>query len=146
MTEFARNPDGSIPLSVTRGIDPGPWRDARVARAIFGETVTVSWCATSGCIDIPYKIGDPDPDVMAIWKHPDYGRTWVSCPKYSTDIKAAFDAANRVGLFDDPMIALRGSKGLGWFVNNVQPGGWTLLGVGETPEDAICSAILELHG
>lgn len=74
----------------------GPELDKAIAEAIFGEEVTVTWCATSGCLDLPTPKDFPhgeDPDVMAIWKHPDHGRHWVSCPKYSTDLNAAFEAA-----------------------------------------------------
>ena len=89
-------------------IKPGPELDRAVAEAV-DPCCSVGMCASSGCIDIPAsQVGDTaatDPDVLAVWKWKDE-RNWRTLPKFSTDLNAAFEAAEAAGLFSGPDPAL----------------------------------------
>ena len=132
-------------------IKPGVELDRAVAEAAE-PWCTVGMCASSGCIDIPVsEIGD-DPDVLAVWKW-DGERNWRKLPKFSTDLNAAFAAAEKVGLFhrDRDAFLCRtpyGKKGSGeeWKVWCEQKGKlrYECSHHGSTPALAICAAILKL--
>lgn len=134
-------------------IKPGPELDKAVAEAV-DPYCSVGMCASSGCIDIPVSAtgdtAETDPDVLAVWKW-DGERNWRTLPKFSTDLNAAFAAAEKV--FDCGFAVHTAGKPVG---------GWKrfqcIVGVGwdgeraesqiqveaETPALAVCAAILKL--
>ncbi len=127
-------------------ITPGPILDRAVAVAA-DPRCSVGMCASSGCIDIPASECDTpatDIDVLAVWKWKGE-RNWRTLPKFSTDLNAAFEAAEAAGLFPTTLC-----RPLNF---------WRALGVDElsetwpaseqddeyydTPALAICGAILK---
>jgi len=138
-------------------IKAGPELDRAVAEAV-DPYCSVGMCASSGCIDIPSsQIGDTaatDPDVLAVWKW-DGERNWRTLPKFSTDLNAAFAAAEKTFLFGD------GRRGLQFAVaKDDAPREWRMVerytefgyrhttpicvASDSTPALAICAAILKL--
>ena len=124
-------------------ITPGPELDRAVAVAAV-PYCSVGMCASSGCIDIPASECDTaatDPDVLAVWKWKGE-RNWRTLPKFSTDLNAAFEAAEEVGLFDDGM-SLRKSRDGVWRVWDDEIDELVVSAL--TPARAICAAILKLR-
>lgn len=80
----------------------GIWADRELDRAVavaVDHQCSVGLCASSGCIDIPCSAtgdtSESDPDVLAVWKW-NGERNWRTLPKFSTDLNAAFEAAEKV--------------------------------------------------
>lgn len=125
-------------------IKPGPELDRAVAEAVDPHC-SVGMCASSGCIDIPAsQVGGTaatDPDVLAVWKW-DGERTWRTLPKFSTDLNAAFRAAEKGHLFVGYLLGLCDE---GWYFQDYSER--EMPDVFEpTPALAICVAILKLAG
>ena len=128
-------------------IKPGAELDRAVAEAVE-PWCSVGMCASSGCIDIPAsEIGDTaesDPDVLAVWKW-DGERNWRKLPKFSTDLNAAFAAAEKAGLFDDPDVMVARDEVNQWrVVRHLGLRDWDTMAIQATPALAICAAILKL--
>ena len=125
-------------------ITPGPELDRAVAEAA-NPYCTVGMCASSGCIDIPASECDTpatDIDVLAVWKWKGE-RNWRTLPKFSTHLNAAFEAAERLGLWDhttaDDIMSLTKDDGQ-WHMQCCK---WHK--TAPTPALAICAAILKLR-
>lgn len=116
-------------------IEPGRELDRAVAEAIGAEW-RESWKADDGC----WK--------MAAWYFADGSPAWHRLPSFSTDLNAAFTAADKVGLFpvDGMRFLRRETDGL-WAVVEIYtntPYEAYVIGQARTPALAICAAILKL--
>ena len=126
---------------------PGPELDQTVAVAA-DPWCSVGMCASSGCIDIPASAtgdtAESDPDVLAVWKW-NGERNWRTLPKFSTDLNAAFAAAESAGLFGEPDVMVARDELRQWrVVKHLGLRDWETLAIQPTPSLAICAAILEL--
>lgn len=141
--------DGDV-FSFVERRQAGRELDRAVAEAVDPHC-SVGMCASSGCIDIPAtQSGDTaatDRDVLAVWKW-DGERNWRTLPEFSTDLNAAFAAAEIVvaQVWDEDQRDWELSPYIG-----SDERGWTCsLGCDEdrvfeaTPALAICAAILKL--
>ena len=136
-------------------IKPGLELDQAIAEAV-DPYCSVGMCASSGCIDIPVSkcnTAATDVDVLAVWKW-NGERNWRTLPKSSTDLNAAFAAAEKAGLFQECEHILGKTpehccNGGSWFMNHTRDRDDELdrdseVGSGPTPALAICAAILKL--
>jgi len=127
-------------------IKPGPELDQAVAEAV-NPWCSVGMCASSGCIDLPVsQVGDTvetDPDVLAVWKW-NGRREWRTLPKFSTDLNAAFKAAQET--FGQNGFRVYCDDKHSWCEHWKRPGDPNSLIHGEasTPALAICAALLKL--
>ena len=77
---------------------------------------------------------------MEGWHHPD-GWCYRTLPEFEEDLRAAFSAAIKVGLFTTGKHILGCSANGEWFVNDSE---YNEVGHAEHPALAICMAILKL--
>ena len=120
-------------------IKPGPELDRAVAEAV-DPLCTVAMCVADGCRDAP---PDTEGDVLAVWKW-NGERTYILLPKFSTDLNAAFAAAEKVGLFRKQCCLLQDTYWHVWGRFTGRTLGPEFNERGETPALAICAAILKL--
>lgn len=123
-------------------IEAGPELDRAVAKALgwrrtiaVGPSVSVQAACGFLCNAEPEYVetGADDPRV------PD-----KVIPKYSTDLNAAFAAAERVGLFDEYQIGKWNPREYCVILSCDQPDERDIIGRAETPALAICAALLKL--
>jgi hypothetical protein len=142
-------------MATTVEITPGPELDRAVAEAV-GETVISREEAVAKCND--WRLRQPEPH------GPDFESWFVgewyldgqpnsggldSLPSYSTDVHAAFAAAEKVGLFCGYNLGVRADVVTkeGWWVVGLTCDYSTdddVLSRADTPALAICAAILKL--